>query len=73
MATEALKITAENLVEFGVMDRIIDEPLGGAHRNPMGSFPFVREAIMQTFRCAPCHAPSSVLVASMYLCLFTPK
>ena len=73
VATEALKITAENLVEFGVMDRIIDEPLGGAHRNPMGSFPFVREAIMQTFRCAPCHAPSSVLVASMYLCLFTPK
>jgi acetyl-CoA carboxylase carboxyl transferase alpha subunit len=51
IATEALRITASDLVGFGVMDTIIDEPLGGAHRNPMGSFPFVKEAILNTFRC----------------------
>lgn len=32
-ACEILKITAENLVEFGVCDIIIPEPEGGAHNN----------------------------------------
>lgn len=30
-ACEVLKITAENLVDFGVCDKIIAEPIGGAH------------------------------------------
>jgi acetyl-CoA carboxylase carboxyl transferase subunit alpha len=33
-AAEALKLTAEDLVEQGIMDRVIKEPIGGAHRNP---------------------------------------
>ncbi len=33
-AAEALKITAKNLLEFGLVDEIIPEPLGGAHNNP---------------------------------------
>lgn len=32
-AAEALKITGEHLIEFGVVEEIIDEPLGGAHRD----------------------------------------
>jgi acetyl-CoA carboxylase carboxyl transferase subunit alpha len=32
-AAEALKLTAPDLVEQGIVDRIIPEPLGGAHRN----------------------------------------
>ncbi|MBU0560217.1 MAG: acetyl-CoA carboxylase carboxyltransferase subunit alpha [Bacteroidetes bacterium] len=32
-AAEALKLTAEDLLEFGIIDRIIPEPLGGAHRD----------------------------------------
>jgi acetyl-CoA carboxylase carboxyl transferase subunit alpha len=32
-AAEALKITAPSLLELGVADEIIPEPLGGAHRN----------------------------------------
>ncbi len=32
-AAEALKLTAEDLIEQGVIDRIIPEPLGGAHRD----------------------------------------
>jgi acetyl-CoA carboxylase carboxyl transferase subunit alpha len=32
-AAVALKITAQDLKKFGVIDEIIDEPLGGAHRN----------------------------------------
>src|SRR5947208_11475364 len=33
-AAEAMKITAADLQAVGVIDRIIDEPLGGAHRDP---------------------------------------
>lgn len=32
-ATELMKITAEDLMRFGVCDKIIDEPVGGAHIN----------------------------------------
>jgi acetyl-CoA carboxylase carboxyl transferase subunit alpha len=33
-AAEAMKITAQDLKELGVIDRIIPEPVGGAHRDP---------------------------------------
>ena len=32
-AAEALKLTAEDLLEQGIIDRIIPEPLGGAHKD----------------------------------------
>lgn len=33
-AAEALKLTAQDLLTQGVIDRILSEPMGGAHRNP---------------------------------------
>jgi acetyl-CoA carboxylase carboxyl transferase subunit alpha len=33
LASEALKLTARNLAHFGVIDDVIPEPLGGAHRD----------------------------------------
>jgi len=33
-AAEALKLTAQDLLKLGVIDQIIDEPLGGAQRDP---------------------------------------
>ena len=33
-AAEALKMTAQDLEKFGVIDGIVPEPLGGAHREP---------------------------------------
>lgn len=33
-AAKALKLTAKWCKEFGIVDKIIKEPLGGAHRNP---------------------------------------
>ncbi len=32
-AAEAMKLDANNLLDFGLIDNIIDEPLGGAHRD----------------------------------------
>jgi acetyl-CoA carboxylase alpha subunit len=48
-ATEALRITAPELVKLQVMDEIIPEPLGGAHSNPVEAFPHIKDAIMKTF------------------------
>jgi acetyl-CoA carboxylase carboxyl transferase subunit alpha len=33
-AAEALKLTAKHLLSFGVIDRVVAEPPGGAHRDP---------------------------------------
>lgn len=33
-AAEALKITSEHLLKFGIVDEVIPEPLGGCHREP---------------------------------------
>jgi acetyl-CoA carboxylase carboxyl transferase subunit alpha len=33
-AAEALKITAQDLLNFGIIDGIIEEPMGGAHQDP---------------------------------------
>lgn len=37
-ASEVMKLTAQDLLELGVIDGIIKEPLGGAHRNPSKVF-----------------------------------
>jgi acetyl-CoA carboxylase carboxyl transferase subunit alpha len=34
VAAESLKLTARDLYQLGVIDEIVDEPLGGAHRDP---------------------------------------
>ena len=33
-AAEAMKVTAQDLLALGVIDRIVEEPVGGAHRDP---------------------------------------
>ena len=44
-AAKALKLTAQDLKELGVIDDIIEEPLGGAHRDPAATIERVGEAI----------------------------
>lgn len=34
-AAEAMKMTAQDLLKLGVIDRIVPEPVGGAHRDPL--------------------------------------
>ena len=33
-AAEAMRVTAADLQQLGVIDRIVAEPIGGAHRDP---------------------------------------
>lgn len=46
-AAEALKLTAEDLVSVGVVDAIIPEPIGGAHRDPATMFTTMRETLVR--------------------------
>lgn len=45
VAAEAQKLTAQDLFQLGVIDRIIPEPLGGAHRNKNATVRTVLEAL----------------------------
>ncbi|HCI45335.1 MAG TPA: acetyl-CoA carboxylase carboxyl transferase subunit alpha [Candidatus Omnitrophica bacterium] len=47
LAAEALKITAENLRGFGIVDQIISEPLGGAHHDPVKTASDLKEVILK--------------------------
>jgi acetyl-CoA carboxylase carboxyl transferase subunit alpha len=47
-AAEALGITSERLKELGLIDRIIEEPLGGAHRDRDALAANVREALLES-------------------------
>lgn len=44
-AAEAMKVTAQHLAALGVIDRIVAEPLGGAHRDPAKAAANLAEAI----------------------------
>ncbi len=45
-AAEALRPTAQDLKEFGIIDEILPEPLGGAHRNPEEQAKTIKRALL---------------------------
>jgi len=45
IAAESLKLTAQDLQRLGVIDEIIKEPFGGAHRDPQGMARSLRETV----------------------------
>ena len=49
-AAEALKMTARDLMALGVVDVIVDEPVGGAHRDPAVVLPAVGDALEAALR-----------------------
>ncbi len=49
-AAEALKLTAPDLVEQGIVDRIVPEPQGGAHRNPDEAASILKNILVEELR-----------------------
>jgi acetyl-CoA carboxylase carboxyl transferase subunit alpha len=47
-AAEALKLTAQDLLKLGIIDQIVTEPLGGAHRDKAATIDAVGDAIEST-------------------------
>ncbi len=44
-AATGMKITAQDLLKFGIIDRIITEPVGGAHRDPQAALARAGDAL----------------------------
>ncbi len=49
IAADALKLTADNMLDNGLIDGIIKEPLGGAHCNPTEAFENVKNEILKQY------------------------
>jgi len=47
IAAEALGITSDRLSELGLIDEVLPEPLGGAHRNPGAMAETIKNALLQ--------------------------
>ncbi len=46
-AAEAMRITAESLNDFGLVDEVLPEPLGAAHRDPAAAADVIRNALLK--------------------------
>lgn len=64
-AAEAMKITAPELLDLGLIDRIIPEPLGGAHRDHRASAELVKAAVLEEL-AALTAVPTAVLLDRRY-------
>jgi acetyl-CoA carboxylase carboxyl transferase subunit alpha len=49
-AAEALKLTAPDLLAEGIVDRIVPEPLGGAHRDPAKAAEILKQIILEELK-----------------------
>ena len=49
-AATSMKITAQDLLRFGIIDGVIPEPVGGAHRDPAAAVAATGQAISEAFR-----------------------
>jgi acetyl-CoA carboxylase carboxyl transferase subunit alpha len=50
VAAEAMGLTADRLQKLGLVDEVIAEPLGGAHRNPTAMAAALKEAVLRHLR-----------------------
>ena len=52
-AAEAMRVTAQQLAELHVIDRIVGEPLGGAQRDPQAAIAMLKATLVEELdRCA---------------------
>ena len=49
-AANALKLTAKDMKEYGVIDKIVSEPIGGAHRDPGQVYKSLKTALSSTLK-----------------------
>jgi acetyl-CoA carboxylase carboxyl transferase subunit alpha len=59
-AAEALKLTAQDLMKLGVIDEIVPEPLGGAHRDRRATITAVGDAIQTALKPLTAKSPAEL-------------
>lgn len=65
-AATALKLNSENMLEMGIIDTIIKEPLGGAHHHPDAVYKNVRRFILEQWQVLRM-MPMEILLEQRYL------
>lgn len=65
-AASALKLNSENLLDYKIIDVVIEEPLGGAHHNPEVMYENVRKFIVQQIELLT-KIPENLLLEQRYL------
>lgn len=62
-AAKALKLTAQDLLDMGLIDEIVREPLGGAHRDPAKTAAAIKESIKKYLKELSALAPAALIEA----------
>ncbi len=62
-AAEAMGVTSGHLLDRGLVDRVIDEPLGGAHRDEEQMAGAIKQALSDELRVL-CEQPTDTLLAN---------
>ncbi|MFH1778971.1 MAG: acetyl-CoA carboxylase carboxyltransferase subunit alpha [Candidatus Omnitrophota bacterium] len=62
-AAKALKLTAQDLLNLGLIDEIIEEPLGGAHRNPQMTAQAIKARIKKYMKELSALTPENLIEA----------
>ncbi len=63
LAAEAMKVTAQDLLRLGVIDRIVAEPVGGAHRAPQAAAATLKAALGEELATLSKEAPAALQAA----------
>jgi acetyl-CoA carboxylase carboxyl transferase subunit alpha len=64
-AAEALKLTARDLAGLGLIDRVLEEPKGGAHRDPAAMATVLRDVLCEELD-AMAGTPADVLLENRF-------
>jgi acetyl-CoA carboxylase carboxyl transferase subunit alpha len=62
-AAEALRLTSRDLAELGVIDRIVAEPQGGAHRDPDGMAILLARVLVEELAALQGRRPEELVAA----------
>jgi len=62
-AAKALKLTAQELLDLGLIDEIIVEPLGGAHRDPQAMAQTIKASVAKYLKELSAAAPDKLIEA----------
>lgn len=64
-AAEAMKLTAHDVLEMGLIDGIIKEPIGGAQRDPLHFYKAIKDTLRRSLEIH-LHQPADALIAGRY-------
>lgn len=61
LAADALKLSAEDMLKNGLIDGIIEEPLGGAHHDPATAYKNIKAAIKKEIKALKALSPDELV------------